>query len=104
MHVLRARIGRIDPSGGGTGVPIVNRRVVLHARIAAEIGALGDHPEQVMRFVSFTDLSRSYITRLPLTILLYRLHELIRDADRIIGILKKDAAIGRPVQTGVVAG
>ena len=41
-HVLGARVARVDAIGLRAGVPLVDRRVELHARIAADVRALGD--------------------------------------------------------------
>ena len=43
MHVLAARIRRVDASGGGAGVPEVDGGVELHAGVAACMRGLGDH-------------------------------------------------------------
>ena len=50
-HVLGARIARVDAIGVRAGVPLVDRRVELHARVAADVRALGDQPHQVARLV-----------------------------------------------------
>src|SRR4029077_1474011 len=85
-------------------MPIIDGSVVLHPRIAAEIGALGDHPKQITRFKSLTDFTVFYITSLPLPVFLHSLHKLIGYSHRVIGILKKNASIGRSVYTGVISG
>ena len=41
-HVLRARVGRGDAAGLGVGVPVVDRAVVLDARVGALPRGLGD--------------------------------------------------------------
>ncbi len=43
MHVLAARIRRVDASAGGAGVPEVDGGVELHAGVAACVRGLGDH-------------------------------------------------------------
>jgi len=48
-HVLRARVGRVDPPGIRQRVPRVDRRVVLHARVGALPRRRRDLPEQVAR-------------------------------------------------------
>ena len=45
-HVLRARVGRVDAAGLGVGVPVVDRVVVLDARVGALPRGLGDLAEQ----------------------------------------------------------
>ena len=81
MHVLGAGIRSVDARRIRAGMPVIDRGIVLHAGIAAEVGTLGDHAQQVARFVSFKNLSRPHITGLPLTIFLHGLHELIGDTD-----------------------
>src|SRR5205085_8879093 len=49
VHVLRARVRPIDPACGGTGVPPVDRRVVLHPRVRALPGCLRYLTHQVAR-------------------------------------------------------
>src|SRR4030095_7377477 len=85
-------------------MPIVDRSIVLHSRIAAEVGAVRDHPKQIPRLKGFAYLTALHITSLPLPVFLDRLHEPIRDPHGIIGILKKDAAVGWPIQAGVISG
>ena len=51
-HVLRAGVARVDPVGVRARVPVVDRRVELHAGIAAHPRALGDLPHQVARLVA----------------------------------------------------
>ena len=46
-HVLGARVRRVDPRRVDARVPVVDRRVELHARIAAVPGGLGDLAHQV---------------------------------------------------------
>ena len=48
-HVLGARVARVDAIRVRAGVPLVDRRVELHARIAADVRAFGDEPHQIAR-------------------------------------------------------
>ena len=50
-HVLRARVRGVDPVRVRARVPVVDRRVVLDARVAADVGGLGHLVEQVARLV-----------------------------------------------------
>ena len=55
-----ARVARVDAIRVRAGVPLVDRGVELHARIAADVRALGDEPHQVARLVvSITAPSRT---------------------------------------------
>ena len=50
-HVLRARVAGVDAVGVRAGVPLVDRGVELHARVAAHPRALGDAAHQLARLV-----------------------------------------------------
>ena len=50
-HVLATRIAGVDPPAVGAGVPVVDRRVVLHAGIAAVPGTLGHAIQHVAGLV-----------------------------------------------------
>ena len=49
VHVLRARVRRVDPARLRAGVPVVDDRVVLDARIGAAPGGVGDLVHQLAR-------------------------------------------------------
>ena len=49
VHVLGARVGGVDPARLRAGVPVVDRRVVLDARVGAAPGGVGDLAQQVAR-------------------------------------------------------
>ena len=49
VHVLRARVGRVDAARRRRRVPLVDRRVVLHARIGAAPRGLGDLAHELAR-------------------------------------------------------
>ena len=50
-HVLGARVAGVDPVGVGARVPVVDRGVVLDARVAAQVGGVGHAAEDVGRLV-----------------------------------------------------
>ncbi len=104
MHVLRAWIGGVDARGVGASVPIVDRGVVLHAGIAAEIGALGDHAQKIARLVGRARLAVGDKFGLPFAVFLHRLHELVGHAHGIVGVLKKHAAVSWTIEAGIIAG
>ena len=64
-HVLRARVGRGDPAGLGVGVPVVDRVVVLQARVGARPGGLADLAEQVAGVDGLDDLAGARGARSP---------------------------------------
>ncbi len=103
MHVLAARIRRVDPSRGRAGVPQIDRAVELHPRVAARVRGFGDNPQQLARAQGVGDLAGLDEARVPSRIVLHRLHELVADAHRIVGVLEEDRAVGGTVERGIVA-
>ena len=103
-HVLRTRIAGVDAARVRAGVPAVDRRVVLHARIAAVPGAFG-HPLQQLagRIVGAGRGGSVTQCVVHVRVLLDRLHELVGDAHRQIGVLEQDRAVGLAVEVRLVA-
>jgi hypothetical protein len=52
----------------GAGVPVVDRGIELHARIAAEIRAVGDHAQHFARLVVSHTSPDFHVARLPLAV------------------------------------
>ena len=103
-HVLGARVGRVDPVRVGRGVPLVDGRVVLDARVAAEVRGLGHLAEDVTGLVGVHDLVRGDDrVGLPLPVVDDGVHERIGDADAVVGVLEEDRAVGLAGEAGVVA-
>ena len=109
VHVLRARVGRVDPARVRAGVPVVDRRVVLDARIGAAPRGVGDllaaprapggsPPARRRR-------ARSVCQSSPRSA---ALHELVGHAHRVVGVLVLDrgeaVAVDRHVEAGVAQG
>ena len=86
-HVLRARVGRGDPAGLGVGVPVVDRVVVLQARVGALPRGLGDLAEQLAGVDGLDDLAGLAAAQAEVGAVLDRAHELVGDADRVVGVL-----------------
>ena len=103
MHVLAARIRRVDSSAGRAGVPQVDRRVELHPGVAACVRRLGDHVEHLARGTGLGDLAGLDEVGLPLGVIEDRLHESIGRAHGIVRVLEEHGAVGRAVERGVVA-
>ena len=106
VHVLAARVRGVDAPGVGAGVPAVDRRVVLHARVGAAIGGLGDLAHQLARADRLADgLAGRAGDQAPLAVLLDRLHELVGHAHRVVRVLVLDreeaVAVDRHVKAGV---
>ena len=87
MHVLRARVRRIDASRGRARVPVVDRRVELHARVGALPGRLGQLPHEVAGPDGLQRFLRRHRLELPVPVLEVAPHELVGDPDRIVGVL-----------------
>src|SRR5262249_48284630 len=103
VHVFAAGITGIDPSRVGTGVPRVNRRVELQARVTALPGCLRNFLQEVARPKRFANFSCGDKACGPRTIFQYRLHKIVSDTYRIVGVLEEYRAIGSSVYGTVIA-
>src|SRR5581483_10434401 len=98
-----ARVRAVDAPGCRAGVPVVDRRVELHARIAALPGRLRDLAEQPARVEGLDRRAvdargeRPFLARERLA------HEVVRRADRVVGVLELDRLPGLAVEAHVVA-
>ena len=106
VHVLRARVGRVDAARVRRRVPLVDRRVVLDARIGAAPRGVGDLAHQLARGDRLPDrLAGAARDQPPLAVGLDGVHELVRDADRVVGVLVLDrgeaVTVDRHVEAGV---
>ena len=86
-HVLRARVGRGDPAGLGVGVPVVDRVVVLQARVGALPRGLAILREQLAGVDRLDDLAGLAGAQPERRAVLDRAHELVADADGVVGVL-----------------
>ena len=93
-HVLRARVRGVDASQFRAGVPVVDRRVVLHAGIRGVPGRFGDAVPQRPRAHRPGDLARGAVGELPLPVGLDGLQERVGDAHRVVGVLARDREVG----------
>jgi hypothetical protein len=84
-------------------MPVIDRRVVLHAGVAAKIRAFRNHAQQIPRLVGSTGLTGLDITRLPFPVRLHGAHELIRHPYGVIGVLEEHAAVGGPIEACIIA-
>ena len=102
-HVLGAGIAGIDPAAVDAGVPAVDRGVVLHAGIPAQVGAFGNHLHQVGGGVGLDHIPGGHGPCLPVAVVLNGLHEFIRNPDGEVGVLEHDRRIGFAAKGTVVA-
>ncbi len=86
-HVLRARVGRGDAAALGVGVPVVDRAVVLDARVGALPRGLGDLAHELAGVDGLDDRAVLARGQAELATLLDRAHELVGDAHRVVGVL-----------------
>ncbi len=103
-HVLRARVRGIDPPRVRAGMPVIDGRVVLHARIAAvpgPFGHLGHHFAGLPTGAGTIGLGHPM--GLPRLVFDHGLHELVGDAHREVRVLEEDRAIGFAVEVRLVA-
>ena len=89
-HVFGARVGRGDPAGLGVGVPVVDRVVVLQPRVGALPRGLADLAEQLAGVDGLDDLTGLAGAEPELGAVLDGAHELVADADRVVGVLVLD--------------
>ena len=95
----------MDPVRDRRGVPLVDGRVVLDAGVAAEVRGLGHLVEQVAGLVGVHHVvRRDDRVGLPVPVVDDGLHERIGHADRVVGVLEEDRAVGLTGEGGVVAG
>jgi hypothetical protein len=104
VHVLAARVGGVDPPARRAGVPLVDRRVVLHPGVGALPCRERDVPHQVARTRGLERLPGGDGLQLPVTVIQYGLHELVGHADRVVGVLVLDRIAVLAVQIHVEAG
>ncbi len=101
-HVFRARIAGADFARGGAGVPVVDRGVVLQARIGRGPGGMADLLPQRAGIERLCDLAVLAIGEVPFAVGLDRLEEAVGDAHRIVRVLAGNGEIGLAVPVGVV--
>src|SRR5690606_20943520 len=79
-----ARVRRVDAPRVRARVPLIDRRVVLDARVGAAPRRLGDLRHDVAGAQRLDRLAGGAGDRLPLAVGLDGAHELLGDADRVV--------------------
>ena len=68
-------------------MPIIDCIVVLDSGVGAFPGGLGHTTEQFLRLDALDHFAGQASTQAELAVVLHRLHELVGDADRVVGVL-----------------
>ena len=100
-HVLRTRVGRIDASGRGATVPVVDGRIELHAGIGRMPGCLGDAVPQGGGAHGLGDLAARALGQRPVAVGLDRTQKLVGDPHRVVRVLAGYRGIGLGLPVGV---
>ena len=102
-HVLSAGIRSVDATRRFAGVPTINGRIVLQARVATLVGGFGDRMQQIAGLEPLHGIARYPRPRPPVRTVHRRGHELVGDPNRVVRILEKHGGVGLPVDGRVVA-
>src|SRR3989441_3676247 len=102
-HVLRTRVGRVDPIRVRAWVPLVDYRIKLDSGVAADVSSLSHLSHQTTGLVHVRDLMVCDVPGLPLLVLCHGVHELVRNTDAVVRVLEEDGAVGFAVDGPVVA-
>src|SRR5690606_20379343 len=82
------------------GVPLVDRRVELEAGVGARPGGLGDSAPQVSGLDGAAGVAGGALLQLPVAVFHRGLDEVVRDADRVAGVLPGTGGVGLAVDVG----
>src|SRR5690349_24850150 len=83
-HVLRARIRRIDATILLTSMPLVDRRVVLRARIGANPCGPGDTVPEVPCLDGLGNFAVDSALELPIAVRFKRRKKIVGDPDAVV--------------------
>ena len=102
-HVLGAGIRRADAVSVRAGMPVVDRRVELHAGVAAHMGPFGDQPHELARFEGVHHAVIRDRPGMPLTVIEHGPHEVVRHADTVVRVLEEHRRVGRAGKRPIIA-
>ena len=93
-HVLAARVAGVDAGRVFRRVPAVDGGIVLHAGIAALPGGFGNFCHQVFGFVGsdYSAIHDGFGGKIGVAH--YGYHEVVGDADGVVGVLEEDGTVG----------
>ena len=103
-HVLRARVRAADAAPGRGGVPLVDRRVVLHAGVGGLPGGEGDAVPQRARRERLRHGAVGAAHEVPLAVLADGVEEVGGHAHRVVRVLAGDRLVGLALPVGVELG
>ena len=92
-HVFTARIARIDSSAFWAGVPSVDCRIELDARIRTVPCGFVDLSPKFARIERLRNFAISATNEIPISVGVYGVHELVAESDGVVGILTADGVI-----------
>src|SRR5690348_8555815 len=101
-EVLGTRIRCVNPAAYFRGVPVIDRRIELQARIATLMRSFGHLAEQIPRPISFDGLPGADAARGPIAIHFDSAHELVRYAHGIVCVLEENRAVGIAIERRIV--
>ena len=101
-HVLAAGIAGVDAGGVLGGVPAVDGGIELHAGIAAVPGSFGDLAQEIAGLVGLVRGAVLNVAGGEVGVALGGEHELVVNADGVVGVLEKDGGVGGRVGIGAV--
>src|ERR1700688_1446673 len=101
-HVFAARIAGVNSRGVLRGVPAVDRGVVLHAGIAAVPGGFVNFVEQIFGFVGLDHRAVGDGLGGEVYVANHGVHEVVGDANAVVGVLEEDGRVGVGVGMGAV--
>ena len=101
-HVFGTGIRRVDPPVFRTGMPFVDRRIVLCAGIGANPSGPGNLVPEVAGLDRPADLAVDPAAQFPIAIPLQGIEEAVRDTHAVVGILPRHGLVGLAVPIGVI--
>src|SRR5580700_2797702 len=93
-HVFAAGVAGVDSGRVLARVPAVDRGVVLHAGIATVPGGFGDLFEEIFGFERSCYRAVGDCLGGEVGVADDRVHEVVGDADAVVGVLEEDGAVG----------
>ena len=100
-HVLRTRVRSIDATMSRTGVPLVNRGVVLQTRVRTVPSRLANISPKLLSSNGPHRLAVGSRHQIPISIILDRIKELIGHPNRVVAVLTRNRNISLRLITSI---